>query len=289
MFSPASTPPEPGGPPRLLETEWRRPTAPPPGSLVPKHKNAPAAAQETTIDGPTASCQCEEGDAKERRRAVTARVAPFVPQRVLRAFATGSLGDSSNCGRRGEGTLPRVGAGSRAPPRHIAAAVLLVDVSGFTWLSEQARRRASSDGAEHFVLALSAFFSAITRLTGAMGGDVDCFAGDALLVVFERLPEEEGADGEPHLLHAAQRALACARTIHQRLDGFRYGPGDPPLRLHSALSVGELRPPPGSSDRSPPNSSALRWHAATCRDASAIARRNSTANAGSAAYPQPHA
>eukprot|EP00873_Tetraselmis_striata_P001145 jgi/Tetstr1/421409/TSEL_001176.t1 len=78
------------------------------------------------------------------------------------------------------------------------------------------------------------------RLIAEYGGDVDCFAGDAVLVVFE---PSGGADSHPaamRLVEPLRRALACARDVQRRLDGFRHEPADPPLSVHSALAAGEL-------------------------------------------------
>jgi class 3 adenylate cyclase len=137
--------------------------------------------------------------------------------------------------------------------------LLIVDVSGFTALSEEARRRLGSEGVERFSLAISAFFALMMRLIIQFEGDVDCFAGDAVLVVFEakddRFPRKSGecpSQGGSHVLsestasqcgdvgleEAMRRALECAMAVHSRLDGFRYEPEDPPLRMHSALAAG---------------------------------------------------
>jgi class 3 adenylate cyclase len=186
---------------------------------------------------------------------VAAAVVPFVPTRVSTAFSRGLLNASTmastipqNLVSTSSPRTPRLRSEFVAPPlvtscpepRPLAAAVLLVDVSGFTRLSEEARRRAGSDGAERFAVALSAFFARITQVTASFSGDVDCFAGDALLVLFEPLPQSGGRKlgPEQRLRSAADRALACARAVHQHLDGFQHEPGDPPLRIHSALAVG---------------------------------------------------
>eukprot|EP00873_Tetraselmis_striata_P009423 jgi/Tetstr1/429687/TSEL_019583.t1 len=58
---------------------------------------------------------------------------PYVPARVAAAFAAGRL----------------------TKPRAVRAALLILDVSGFTRLSEEARRRLGSEGVERFSLALS--------------------------------------------------------------------------------------------------------------------------------------
>lgn len=196
----------------------------------------------------------KQGDAKEadgraewRARAVELAVAalPFVPARVSVAFAQGVL----------EGSPPA--------PRRVKAALLMVDISGFTALSEDARRRLGSEGVERFSLALSSFFAAMLEEIAGYRGDVDCFAGDAVLVAFypERGDAGENADYTDYVpsewalpgsrqepgsaeLHealqaAVRRALECAMAVHARMDGFRHEPDDPPLRVHSALAAGK--------------------------------------------------
>ena len=155
----------------------------------------------------------------------------------------------------------------------MTAALLIVDVSGFTALSEDAKRRLGSEGVETFSLALSTFFSIMIDLVNDYNGDVDCFAGDAVLIVFEPIDGSELTDGGAAVLHATadlpgsvggttthaaelekeepgpeapeclrapvNRAVACAQAIHAHLDGFRNEVEDPPLRMHSALAAGE--------------------------------------------------
>ena len=140
-------------------------------------------------------------------------------------------------------------------PRSSQAALLIVDVSGFTALSEDAQKRYGSEGVEHFSLAISRFFAVMMDLIVSYQGDVDCFAGDAVLIVFEPRKDEDltilppsGVEGDggfiqpgmvsdeftrcetsQQLLKAAvRRALECAKEIHARLEGFRGDPQDHP-------------------------------------------------------------
>eukprot|EP00873_Tetraselmis_striata_P044541 jgi/Tetstr1/464805/TSEL_009544.t1 len=196
-------------------------------------------------------------------------VLPFVPNRTSTAFARGLMTSAATSSstptepRNRQVRLTRRSSVSATmndlvvcspAPRAMRAAVLVVDVSGFTALSEDARRRAGSAGAERFSVALSAFFGKMTELTTQFGGDVDCFAGDALSVVFEcgssgaSTPTDENKPSfdprhgshEENTLHSASRAFLCAREIHHQLHGFRNEPDDPPLLIHSALAVGDL-------------------------------------------------
>ena len=179
---------------------------------------------------------------------------PFVPSRVSAAFASGKLEEGLKAGP-GRGRH----ASMLPAPRVVTAAVLIVDVSGFTALSVDARRRLGSEGAERFSLALSSFFSIMIDTVNDYEGDVDCFAGDAVLIVFESYGSETSAAAVPGQVHhdslhepgsawdraagllqaTVNRAVACAKAIHTRLDGFRNEAEDPPLRMHSALAAGE--------------------------------------------------
>ena len=184
-----------------------------------------------------------------RAKAVAFAVTPFLPARVSTAFAAG-------VGRSG------------SAPRRSQAALLIVDVSGFTSLSEDAQKRYGSEGVEHFSLAISRFFAVMMELIVSFQGDVDCFAGDAVLIVFEPrkdadpLLAHDGVEAdrgfiqpgvvsrfEPRcetsqsqLLEATvRRALECAKAIHAELEGFRDDPQDHPLSMHSGLAAGALR------------------------------------------------
>eukprot|EP00873_Tetraselmis_striata_P020689 jgi/Tetstr1/440953/TSEL_029222.t1 len=162
-------------------------------------------------------------------------VLPFVPERVSAAFAEGRL--ARPFGSRGgseDEVRQRV---SSVRPKGVTGVLLILDISGFTRLSQDAQRRLGSEGVERFSLAISAFFSLMLPVIVKFRGDVDCFAGDAVLVVFE---SQAGRTAECGLSEAAHRALECTQALHVRLDGFQHEPEDPPLRVHSALAAGEL-------------------------------------------------
>ena len=94
--------------------------------------------------------------------------------------------------------------------RRSDGAALVVDVRGFTALSEACDRRAGRAGGELVAAALSEFFDPLVALAGAHGASISHFAGDAMVLV---LPESDGT--EP----AAARASLLGRTMLCRIDG----------------------------------------------------------------------
>lgn len=186
------------------------------------------------------------------------RLSPFLPRRVLAALAAARVsgeggvdakGDSGSSVRGGEESVPPLDGAQdwRCPdPTALQAAVLLVDVSGFTRLSE-AYSAMGAAGCEEFSLLIGELFEKLTVVIEYFGGDIDCFAGDAVLVVFPAQVEmafasAQGDDGMRAATAAATlQALRCADVIESRLSGFQKSPADPPLTVHSALAVGTIR------------------------------------------------
>ena len=251
----------PRKPPTLVSRLWRG------RSRHGKAHSGPACDQETSgqaVDGDGEQSADGQGDQwTSRALALASAAMPFVPARVSAAFASGKLEGSRSSAD------PITGPPKSSSPRVVTAALLIVDVSGFTALSEDAKRRLGSEGVETFSLALSTFFSIMIDLVNDYDGDVDCFAGDAVLIVFEPIDgleltdgggpgpaadvpgsaggtitpaaegEEPGPEASVCLRGAVNRAVACAQAIHAHLDGFRNEVEDPPLRMHSALAAGE--------------------------------------------------
>jgi len=86
---------------------------------------------------------------------------------------------------------------------------VLVDISGFTSLSEQLTA-AGPEGTEQLIATLSRIFTVLLPATDD-GGDVVKFAGDALLILFT------GEDHARHAVHAAwnmNRVLAAVGDVH---------------------------------------------------------------------------
>lgn len=187
------------------------------------------------------SIATDSPDSRAKARALAERVLPFVPVRVVQAFAEGYLNGAAT------------GAVTPAPePRRTNAAVLVLDVSGFTKLSEK-YSRLGSKGAEAFTLNISSMFARMTSIIRTFQGDVDCFAGDAVLVLFEtqqsgrRVSSCKACDD---LRSAAQHAVNCAKEVHQQINGFQVRGDDPPLTIHCALAAGA--PPSPPLPRAPP-------------------------------------
>lgn len=99
-------------------------------------------------------------------------------------------------------------------PGWLDGTCVLVDISGFTSLSEQLARRGRV-GTEDLVTTLAEVFSALLSASED-GGDVLKFAGDALLLAYE---------GPDHAERACHAALAMQRTLDRvgrvRLAGAR--------------------------------------------------------------------
>lgn len=92
---------------------------------------------------------------------------------------------------------------------HVDGTAVVVDISGFTTLSEQLAA-AGREGTEQLIATLSRIFTVLLPVTDD-GGDVVKFAGDALFVLFT------GPDHARHAAHAAwnmNRVLAAIGDIH---------------------------------------------------------------------------
>jgi predicted ATPase/class 3 adenylate cyclase len=111
-----------------------------------------------------------------------------------------------------------------------AGAVVFVDISGFSQLTERAAE-AGPAGAEALADALSAYFGRITDIITDRGGDVLTFAGDAALGVWL---ENDVALGDAACL-AAQAGLA----IQRELAYYKAAPGMT-LRQRTGVGAGRL-------------------------------------------------
>ncbi|WP_127473409.1 AAA and adenylate/guanylate cyclase domain-containing protein [Microbacterium sulfonylureivorans] len=91
----------------------------------------------------------------------------------------------------------------------VEGTAVLIDISGFTTLSEQLAA-AGREGTEQLIATLSRIFTVLLPATDD-GGDILKFAGDALFVLFR------GEDHAKHAAHAAwnmNRVLAAIGDIH---------------------------------------------------------------------------
>jgi len=110
-------------------------------------------------------------------------------------------------------------------------ALLFIDISGFTALTEQLTSRGPL-GAELLSEALNQYFGVMIDVAAEHGGDVHVFAGDALLIVFD-------ASDAPHVGGVVRNAARTALSIRQRLDGSEPVPGTT-LKLRLTLGFGDL-------------------------------------------------
>ncbi len=126
-------------------------------------------------------------------------------------------------------THPLIGRESR-----IYAAVLFVDISGFTPITEALSGK-GREGIEELSALLDRYFTVMAEPVMALGGEVVKFAGDALIVTF---PAQ--ADGQDTHLGAA---LNCALRMQEAMVQFkqvRTSVGEFPLRMKIGIGEGAI-------------------------------------------------
>ena len=139
-------------------------------------------------------------------------VASFLPIRVLNCFAADST------------PLAAPVSGS------FEAAVLFVDISGFTALTELLAQKGTI-GVEELTTHLNAYFGQLIELIIAHKGDIFKFAGDAMLAIW---PAESMS-----LYLATYCAAQCALAILNDLG--KYQAANTELRLHMGIGAGKLQ------------------------------------------------
>jgi class 3 adenylate cyclase/tetratricopeptide (TPR) repeat protein len=112
-----------------------------------------------------------------------------------------------------------------------AGVILIIDVSGFTALTERFAQQGGAGG-EQLSGILNRYFGRVTELITAQGGDIVAFAGDAALAMW---PGDQ-ADLACNILRATQSAL----DIQSELDGFTPAEGVV-LRQRAGIGCGTLR------------------------------------------------
>src|SRR5688500_13731638 len=117
----------------------------------------------------------------------------YVPQAVLRRVASTGA--------------PPAEAGEPYADR-FPAALLLIDLTGFTQLTASAVRRGAA-GTEQLSRSLNAYLGQIIDLVADHGGDIAKIVGDALLPVWPA--------GDEELPVAARRAATCGLAISTEL------------------------------------------------------------------------
>ncbi|MEG4940396.1 adenylate/guanylate cyclase domain-containing protein [Microcoleus sp. F4-D5] len=139
-------------------------------------------------------------------------LASFLPIRVLNCFAADPT------------ALASPASGS------FEAAVLFVDISGFTALTERLAQKGSI-GVEELTTHLNAYFGQLIELIIAHKGDVVKFAGDAMLAIWPA----ESLSLDLATYCAAQCALAILNDLGE------YQAANAQLRLHIGIGAGELK------------------------------------------------
>ena len=139
-----------------------------------------------------------------------ATLSSYVPQAVLRYLAT-------NAERPTEPHAERA-----------AAALLLIDISGFTPITATATGR-GPQGTEELSRAFNAYLGQIIDLIWEHGGDIAKIVGDALI------PQWLATDED--LPNATRRAAACALAIGELGD---YEEGGVRLSVKVGLVAGDL-------------------------------------------------
>ena len=110
------------------------------------------------------------------------------------------------------------------------AAVLMVDISGFTALTERLAKQGAA-GAEQLSGILNRHFGRIAEITESHGGDIIAFAGDSAIAMWP---------GEESLLAANLKlAVHAALQIQSELDGSEPHPGVT-LRQRAGVACGTL-------------------------------------------------
>jgi class 3 adenylate cyclase/tetratricopeptide (TPR) repeat protein len=117
----------------------------------------------------------------------------------------------------------------RAVPQQGAA--LFVDISGFTKVAAETSL-AGPEGIEYLASGLNRYLGALVDLVHRHGGDVQCFAGDALLAVWPTSHDRAS------LPRQVARASACALETQRSLASFEVTPGVE-VRLRAAISAGD--------------------------------------------------
>lgn len=106
------------------------------------------------------------------------------------------------------------------------AAVVFVDISGFTKLSERLARAGGREGAERLSDAIGSTFEQLLRVAYRNGGSLLKFGGDALLLLFE---------GDDHAERACGTALAMRQELRDAAP-IESG-GGAPVRLRMSVGV----------------------------------------------------
>jgi class 3 adenylate cyclase len=149
--------------------------------------------------------------------------------------------------------------------QRLTAAILLVDISGFTELTQQFAA-SGAIGAEELSRLLNGYFGRMSDIIARHHGDIVAFAGDAALSMWP-------ADTEEEFVISTWRAVQTAHEIQTELSNYQ-SPREVVLRQRSAVTSGKLTVMDvgGANER---------WHFLVAGEAIAQAgEANERANAG---------
>jgi class 3 adenylate cyclase/tetratricopeptide (TPR) repeat protein len=129
--------------------------------------------------------------------------------------------------------IRRTGPLETAASQSLKAALLFLDVAGFSTVAERLREEGPR-GAELLSRILGAYFRPVLETIRIHGGDVLFFAGDAIAVSWHA-----GAGQPPDIRECLRRAAHCALEIQRAIRGI-----EPPLgtalRFRASLGAGPL-------------------------------------------------
>src|ERR1700691_2258960 len=149
--------------------------------------------------------------------------------------------------------------------QRLTAAISLVDISGFTELTEQFAA-SGAIGAEELSKLLNAYFGRISDIITRHQGDIVAFAGDAVLSMWP-------ADKEDDLVTCIRRAVQATQEIQVELGDYQ-SPQKVVLRQRAAVTSGQLM----AMEVGGANG---RWHFLAAGEAiSHAGKANETANSG---------
>lgn len=103
------------------------------------------------------------------------------------------------------------------------AAVLLIDIAGFTAKTD----RAAGDGAESLTYFINDCFAILADVIDSEGGDIVAFAGDAILAIWV----------DPDAAVATAQAVRCGLALRQAMTA---GPGREAISARTAVETGEV-------------------------------------------------
>ncbi len=109
--------------------------------------------------------------------------------------------------------------------------VMFADIDGFTPLSEQFSQASSDAGAEELTELIDRFLEILIRITAQYGGDLQKFAGDAGMVLFQ---------GEQHALRAVVASLEVQAAMKAQMGEVETSFGRFPLRVAIGLGSGRM-------------------------------------------------